>query len=366
MDMLEESKGYSRSLRKRFYESAMFIIKSESDQICTELTDWLEGRRKEDKAALEKAKELEDERVKMLSQGKESKFHTETESDDNEYIHLFKFFGKIALFIIVAIGGLLFYHSETRVDKSKDLTYTLDTDSRSYDATNILTAIEDMNKSDFKPGVKVKGRRIRTGSSILRKALKNAGQRKEEKGTFAYRKALNQKMAVKALDESRVDDPAYREMMIQANMGSESIFNAENLILRGQIAEAQEILQESLRDAFNNPALKSRIYYLLMQCSKSLDNAENFVKYSQEFDLLRTEIGLMSFKAGVYDSDKVDVEKIKEDIKNVKDFKSNIANMSSAEKQEFMAVMKKSLAESGYKGKSLDFEFRVLKARFDL
>lgn len=367
MDMLKESKSYSRSLRKRFYESAKFIIESEKDQVCSELCEWFSGKRQEDKAALEKAKELEEERIKNHSNEKVSKsFIPLLDTESDQTVEVLKFFGKIAIFFLISIGAMLYYHDETRIDKSKKSAYTLDTSSASYDATNILNTME-FDKSDIKPGVKVKGRRIRTGQRFIRNAISVISSRKREKSSYAFQKKLIQMNTEAAFDSAGIEDVGFRKMIINATSGNENVFKAEQLINNQKLSQAYDLLQETLIEyQDDNPALKMRIYFLLTRCCKGLRKADKFAEYSEQLDIVKTKVNSMAVKAGIYGDKEIDVDKINEDIKNVKALKNTFVNMTQDQQQNFITMLKKNLSDSGYKGKELEFEYEVLKARFGI
>lgn len=363
IDMLQELRTYSRSLREKFLESAQYIISTNNDQVAREVREWFEGRREENQVELELAQMKEEESKKRKSSGSKSKHHV----DGNEEASvdgpgmtpvILRLSACIGLVIV-----LIVYHIMYSEPEGSGRRMTLATDSRQYDATRVLDNLDQRSNRTLK----VKGRRRWIKPYFPKSSRRSDGSFGGEFRSYDEVASEARENAVKTLDESNVSDQKYRDMMVSSAVGSEKLFRAEREMNSREWESAAALLKEALAETREDDVgLKSRILLKLLKCLKGLKDPDGYAAMAEQLDEMRQRLGLMSLQAGAMEGEEATLEKIEADGKAIADMKGAVARMSDSDREGFLETMKRELKSSGLPGPEAEFEFQVLRRRFGL
>jgi HEAT repeat protein len=358
MDMLQESRSYTRTVRAELFESANFILANNQDQICRELREWLEGRRQEDPVELEKARMREEDSFKRVDRGSQSRPHVIT--GDEDVFNLYKFLGKIALFTMVLFTALI-YLKYYGPDKPKVKRMTYSAHDGGYDGTAALEAFSAMPEPGSTAPARIR-RRTRFTFSAAPAFMGRNFDRTEN--TIARARAQTEKL----LDSAQVENTEFRNLMLNAAGGNERIIRAEESLARGSVEEALSELREALSETPESEIpTRCRIMFSMLQCLRKLKRSEEYASLSETFDMERQKVGELSFRAGLYtENDGVSLEKLKADSDAIKSMKTSVQSLEPTARESFLESLRKELISSGLKGAELEFEFSVLKKRFGL
>jgi len=358
LDMLQESRTYTRSVREQLFASAKKILEENQDQLCKELNEWLEGKRQEDPVELEKARMREEEAGKRVEKGSRSRPHAALEEEN--VLNLYTFLGKVAVFTMLLFCALI-YIKYFGPDKPQKKRMTYSSTGGGYDATKAADAFSAMPEAGSDAPV-----RIRRRTSFPFRSAPAFAPRGSDRIQTQINRARTQ--TEQLLDKAQVEDSNYRNMMLNAAGGNERIIRAEESLARGGYEEALTELREALAETPDHEIpTRCRIMFSMLECLKKLNRSQEYAEMAEVFDIERQKVSEMSMEAGLFsDEESVTMEKLRKDGEAIAGMKASVQALSAADRESFMQSMRKELASSGLKGRDLEFEFSVLKKRFGL